>query len=76
MRIGVLGGGQLGRMLGEAGAALGFTFTFLDPAEECPAATTGDWIRARFDDEAALRAAKGAGGRRSLFGAATASRVR
>ena len=55
MRIGVLGGGQLGRMLGEAGASLGFSFTFLDPAEECPAATTGDWIRAAFDDEAALR---------------------
>ncbi|MGH7729928.1 MAG: 5-(carboxyamino)imidazole ribonucleotide synthase [Candidatus Eiseniibacteriota bacterium] len=54
MRIGVLGGGQLGRMLGSAGASLGFSFTFLEPAEECPAATTGSWIRAGFDDGNAL----------------------
>jgi 5-(carboxyamino)imidazole ribonucleotide synthase len=55
VRIGVLGGGQLGRMLGLAGAPLGFTFTFLDPAGECPAAATGSWIRAAFDDQGALR---------------------
>ncbi|MBI1797804.1 MAG: 5-(carboxyamino)imidazole ribonucleotide synthase [Candidatus Eisenbacteria bacterium] len=54
MRIGVLGGGQLGRMLGLAGRPLGFTFTFLDPADECPAAIAGDVIRAPFDDPAAL----------------------
>ena len=54
MRIGVLGGGQLGRMLGSAGASLGLSFTFLDPAEECPAAATGSWIRAGFDDADAL----------------------
>ena len=54
MRIGVLGGGQLGLMLGEAGAKLGHTFVFLEPAEECPAATTGEWIRAPFGDAAAL----------------------
>ena len=54
MRIGVLGGGQLGQMLGEAGARLGHSFVFLEPAEECPAATTGDWIRAPFGDAAAL----------------------
>jgi 5-(carboxyamino)imidazole ribonucleotide synthase len=54
VRIGVLGGGQLGRMLGEAGARLGHTFVFLEPAEECPAATTGEWIRAPFGDAAAL----------------------
>ena len=55
MKVGVLGGGQLGRMLGQAGAALGFSFTFLEPAEECPAAATGEWIRAGFDDAGALR---------------------
>ena len=55
MRIGVLGGGQLGRMLGLAGGPLGFSFAFLDPAEECPAAATGSWIRASFDDPDALR---------------------
>jgi 5-(carboxyamino)imidazole ribonucleotide synthase len=56
VRIGVLGGGQLGRMLGLAGRPLGLTFTFLDPAAECPAAVAGDVIRAPFDDEQALRA--------------------
>jgi 5-(carboxyamino)imidazole ribonucleotide synthase len=55
VRIGVLGGGQLGRMLGLAGQSLGFSFAFLDPAEECPAAATGSWIRAGFDDAGALR---------------------
>lgn len=54
MRIGVLGGGQLGRMLGEAGRPLGHSFVFLDPAEECPAAATGEWIRAPFEDPVAL----------------------
>ena len=54
MRIGVLGGGQLGRMLGQAGASLGLSFAFLEPADECPAAATGDRIRAEFDDAAAL----------------------
>jgi 5-(carboxyamino)imidazole ribonucleotide synthase len=54
VRIGVLGGGQLGRMLGSAGVSLGFSFTFLEPAEECPAGATGAWIRAGFDDENAL----------------------
>jgi 5-(carboxyamino)imidazole ribonucleotide synthase len=54
VRIGVLGGGQLGLMLGEAGAPLGHTLVFLEPAEECPAATTGEWIRAPFGDAAAL----------------------
>jgi len=56
VRIGVLGGGQLGRMLGQAGRPLGFSFTFLEPAEECPAAATGDWIRAGFDQPQALEA--------------------
>ena len=50
----MLGGGQLGRMLGEAGAPLGHSFVFLEPADECPAATSGKWIRAPFDDRAAL----------------------
>ena len=37
MRIGVLGGGQLGLMLAEAGEPLGFEFRFLDPSTEAPA---------------------------------------
>jgi 5-(carboxyamino)imidazole ribonucleotide synthase len=55
VRIGVLGGGQLGRMLGLAGESLGFSFVFLDPAGECPAAVAGAHIRAPFDDARALR---------------------
>ena len=34
MNIGVLGGGQLGRMLALAGFPLGHEFVFLDPAPE------------------------------------------
>ncbi len=34
-RIGVVGGGQLGLMIGEAAEALGYDIVSLDPAEEC-----------------------------------------
>jgi 5-(carboxyamino)imidazole ribonucleotide synthase len=55
LRIGILGGGQLGRMLGLAGIPLGFRFLFLDPAPEACAAATGELLNAGFDDrEAAL----------------------
>jgi 5-(carboxyamino)imidazole ribonucleotide synthase len=54
MTIGVLGGGQLGRMLGLAGLPLGFSFVFLDPAEDAPAAIAGEVIRAPWDDAEAL----------------------
>lgn len=49
-RIGVLGGGQLGRMLGLAGLPLGFRFHFLDPAPDACAAATGELLQAGFDD--------------------------
>ncbi|MDZ4804534.1 MAG: 5-(carboxyamino)imidazole ribonucleotide synthase [Candidatus Eisenbacteria bacterium] len=54
MRIGVLGGGQLGRMLALAGLPLGHTFTFLDPGDAAPMAPVARQIRARYDDKAAL----------------------
>jgi 5-(carboxyamino)imidazole ribonucleotide synthase len=55
LRIGILGGGQLGRMLGLAGIPLGFRFLFLDPAPDACAAATGELLNAGFDDrEAAL----------------------
>jgi 5-(carboxyamino)imidazole ribonucleotide synthase len=54
-RVGVLGGGQLARMLGLAGIPLGFRFQFLDPAPDACAAVTGDLLQARFDDETAAR---------------------
>jgi len=53
-RIGVLGGGQLGRMLALAGAPLGLSFRFLDPDPLCPAAALGEVICGAFDDPAAL----------------------
>jgi 5-(carboxyamino)imidazole ribonucleotide synthase len=53
-RIGVLGAGQLGRMLGLAGRALGFELTFLDPSADSPAAAVGELIVAEYADQAAL----------------------
>jgi 5-(carboxyamino)imidazole ribonucleotide synthase len=54
-RIGILGGGQLGRMMGLAGLPLGFEFLFLDPSADACAAVTGGLVQAGFDDEAAAR---------------------
>jgi 5-(carboxyamino)imidazole ribonucleotide synthase len=53
--IGVLGGGQLGRMLGLAGVPLGRRFAFLDPSSESPARVVGDLDVAAYDDDDALR---------------------
>lgn len=55
MKIGIIGAGQLGRMLGFAGLPLNFEFVFLDPAEHPPAASSGPVIRAAFDDPEALQ---------------------
>ncbi|MCA1779909.1 MAG: 5-(carboxyamino)imidazole ribonucleotide synthase [Xanthomonadaceae bacterium] len=54
MRIGVLGGGQLARMLAEAGLPLGIDFDFLDPKSEICAARYGRHIQAEWDDPSAL----------------------
>src|SRR5262245_56725470 len=53
-RIGVLGGGQLGRMLALAGYPLGLRFRFLDPAPEAPVEELAELVAARWDDTAAL----------------------
>lgn len=50
MKIGVLGGGQLGRMLALAGYPLGLRFRFLDPAPESPVEDLADLVVGRFDD--------------------------
>lgn len=55
MKIGVIGGGQLGRMLALAGIPLGMDFVFLDPAPDACAAVLGRHIQAGYDDQAALR---------------------
>jgi 5-(carboxyamino)imidazole ribonucleotide synthase len=54
MRVGVLGGGQLGRMLALAGHPLGLKFTFLDPTPDAPMAPVADGIPLAYDDPAGL----------------------
>jgi 5-(carboxyamino)imidazole ribonucleotide synthase len=53
--IGIIGGGQLGRMLAIAAAQLGYKCHIFDPAEHPPAADVAAYVtRAPFDDLAAL----------------------
>jgi 5-(carboxyamino)imidazole ribonucleotide synthase len=52
--IGVLGAGQLGRMLALAGYPLGLRFRFFDAAHEAPVRDLAEFIRADFADLAAL----------------------
>ena len=60
--IGILGGGQLGRMLGFAARAMGYRVAVLDPDPDCPAAAIADRVvPAAYDSaEGALALAKGA----------------
>ncbi len=54
--IGILGGGQLGRMLSVAASRLGFRTCIFEPGAGCPASHVADrHIAAPFEDEAALR---------------------
>ncbi len=50
MKIGIIGAGQLGRMLALAGYPLGLQFVFLDQSEDAPGAQVGRIIRGAFDD--------------------------
>ncbi len=52
--VGVLGAGQLGRMLALAGYPLGLRFRFLDPSPEAPARHLAEGIVAPFDETARL----------------------
>ncbi|MGB5689439.1 MAG: 5-(carboxyamino)imidazole ribonucleotide synthase [Woeseiaceae bacterium] len=54
MRIGIIGAGQLGQMLGHAARDLGVECRFLDPADSPPAADCGEVIQRSFDDAEAL----------------------
>jgi 5-(carboxyamino)imidazole ribonucleotide synthase len=54
--IGVLGGGQLGRMLGLAGLPMGYRFVFLDPSPESPARHVGELLVADYVDPKGLDA--------------------
>ncbi|POZ63010.1 5-(carboxyamino)imidazole ribonucleotide synthase [Chromobacterium alticapitis] len=54
--LGILGGGQLGRMFAVAAKTMGYCVTVLDPDENAPAAAFADrHIRAPYNDPAALR---------------------
>jgi len=54
MRIGVLGAGQLGRMIALAGIPLGMRFAFLSDVESDGAAQVGDVIVGDYHDRATL----------------------
>ena len=56
MRVGILGGGQLARMMAEAGGPLGLDFAFLDPAADACAGALGQLRVGAWDDPEALRA--------------------
>ena len=53
--IGIVGGGQLGRMMAMSAKKMGFKVGVLDPTEDCPTAQLADWqITAAYDDILAL----------------------
>ena len=54
--VGVVGGGQLGRMMGEAAGPLGVELVVSDPTPDCPAAPlVREQIVGEFDDYDAIR---------------------
>jgi len=54
--IGILGGGQLGRMLSVAASRLGLKTCIFEPGANCPASHVADHhIQASYDDAAALK---------------------
>ena len=54
MTVGILGAGQLGRMLALAGYPLGLDFLFLDPAEGAPADRIAPVLQGSFTDRKLL----------------------
>ncbi|MBM3222715.1 MAG: 5-(carboxyamino)imidazole ribonucleotide synthase [Candidatus Tectomicrobia bacterium] len=55
MTTGILGGGQLGRMLALAGYPLGLHCRFLDPAPQVPVTPLAAHLQGAYDDEATLQ---------------------
>src|SRR5690242_858760 len=56
MKIGILGGGQLGKMLALSGYPLGFNFHFYDPDVNCCSRELGQFTNAAYTDDDALKA--------------------
>jgi len=53
--LGVMGGGQLGRMFAHAAQAMGYKVAVLEPSADCPAGLVADrTIEGNYDDHAAL----------------------
>jgi len=51
--IGIIGGGQLGRMMAFSAKERGYRIAVLDPTPDCPTAQVADWhIEAAYDEEA------------------------
>src|SRR5262245_3655556 len=59
--IGILGGGQLGRMFAIAARRMGYRVHAFDPTNDCPAGQVADFeVNAAYDDlDAARRFARG-----------------
>lgn len=55
-KVGIIGAGQLGQMLGFAANRIGLECVFLDPSDTPPAASVGHVTQAAFDDADALAA--------------------
>ena len=55
VRIGIIGGGQLGKMIAQEAKKMSFAVIILDPTRDCPAAQLADeHIVAEFDDKDAI----------------------
>ncbi|MBL7572909.1 5-(carboxyamino)imidazole ribonucleotide synthase [Staphylococcus saccharolyticus] len=53
--IGIIGGGQLGKMMAQSAQKMGFKVIVLDPNEDCPCRYVAhQFIHANYDDEIAL----------------------
>ena len=54
--IGIIGGGQLGRMMALSAKAMGFRIAVLDPTKDCPCGQVADFeINGAYDDLDAIR---------------------
>ena len=54
MKVGILGGGQLARMIALAGYPLGLQFIILDPSKTAGATGLGEHLQGEYDDQALL----------------------